>query len=144
MLQNISFALDYELPEVILDEEDVNFENYVHLDYDCPLPEDRAPGEQLKSKPKKNLSIILKGTIVHNWTELSHQHIVFPDTPLGSYSVMSLNIAAINNSSGSECVCGYKKHRYIQNFKCHFEVFGESVDISIEPICGDLQKNQVN
>lgn len=126
------------------DENDMYEENMDELFIEEGEAEQEPEILQKSAKQTKNLSILVKATVTDYWTELSHQCVIFPDTPVGSYTTMDIQISAINNSSQSDCVCGFVKKNEAVNFGCHFEIFGECTDIYIEPICGNLMRGQVS
>ncbi|GLV32281.1 hypothetical protein CBL_11762 [Carabus blaptoides fortunei] len=97
---------------------------------------------QTLKKQTKNLSILVKANVTDYLTELSHQYVIFPETPVGSNTTMDIQFSATNNSSQSDCVCGFVNKNEALNFSCHFEIFGECAEISVEPICGNLMRGQ--
>lgn len=105
-------------------------------------PEEYKVEEQMyELKLPGSLNFIARLTV--NWCEVSHQYIEFPDTPMGSYSIMHTYLNAFNKSSTNHCVCGYLKSDVLPDYSVHFEIYGGSDDIRIEPTCGDLKKGQV-
>lgn len=99
--------------------------------------------EEAKEEEIKTNIIYFVAEIVDSWCEISRQFIEFPDTPMGSYSIMYTEINAFNQSSINECVCGYLKTNRADNFECHFKIFGGSSEIMVEPTCGELKCGEV-
>lgn len=89
----------------------------------------------------------IKATIVDTLCELSHQHVVFPATPCGSYSIMTVELKALKNIFDVDCNCGYLK-RYstglqILDYDVKFRILGGTQEIFMEPTCGTLTAGEV-
>ncbi|KAL1502831.1 hypothetical protein ABEB36_007918 [Hypothenemus hampei] len=70
--------------------------------------------------------------------EFSHQFVEFPDTPPGSYSMMEVTLSALNREIDQ--LCNPMKNRL--QYKAHFQFYGDSEEIQIEPGCGVLNSGQ--
>lgn len=94
-----------------------------------------------------NNKIWITATIIDPLCDLSHQYVEFPDTPCGSYSIMSITLTAVNKLADFKCACGYikefskcKKHL---DFDARFEIVGNNSEITIEPVCGRIKNGEV-
>lgn len=92
-----------------------------------------------ESPPLQTNSLKIRFEILDNWCEISHQFVNFEDTPIGSFSLIHTYFNAFNDSSTNECSCGYLKSNKPKRWDCHFEIFGGSDEIRIEPTCGDVR-----
>ncbi|KAK4878049.1 hypothetical protein RN001_010555 [Aquatica leii] len=88
----------------------------------------------------------VKATILDPLCYLSYQYVEFPDTPCGSYSVMSIHLRARTYVEDAKCVCYYgKKYGKCKahlDYKVRFEVVGDCDQISVEPTCGNLKSGE--
>lgn len=87
-----------------------------------------------KAKPCTT-QLWLKAKITIPRAEFSYQHIVFPDTPCGSYSTMQINLRLTNSEY-------FLKKSQIDD-TVSFRIYGGSEEITIEPTCGALKKGEV-
>ncbi|KAK5638949.1 hypothetical protein RI129_013244 [Pyrocoelia pectoralis] len=90
--------------------------------------------------------ISVTALIVEPLCDLSHQCIIFPDTPCGSYSLMAIELRAHSSIESIKCVCSYGK-KYLKckkhtDFEASFQITGESPEISVEPCCGHIRAGE--
>ncbi|GJQ85921.1 hypothetical protein Trydic_g21772 [Trypoxylus dichotomus] len=65
--------------------------------------------------------------------KLSHQYVVFPNTPCGSFSIMSVQLKTGGNTSN---------HHDDVDTEAHFKISGDNPQITMEPICGDIKSGK--
>lgn len=89
----------------------------------------------------------IKATIVDTLCDISHQHIVFPETPCGSYSIMNIHLRAFKDIFDVDCNCGYlkkfSKGQKVLNYDVKYRIFGGNQEIFIQPTCGTLKAGEV-
>lgn len=79
----------------------------------------------------------LRAKIITPLVEFSHQYIKFPHTPCGSYSIMQIQLRAVNTDYI------FKNSKSKVNYTVKFKIHGGSEEIKIEPSCGIFKKGQV-
>lgn len=79
----------------------------------------------------------LKARIVTPLYEFSHQYVQFPRTACGSYSIMQIELRAVNTDYF------FKKSKPRFNYTATFRIQGGGQEITIEPSCGFLKKGEV-
>lgn len=87
--------------------------------------------------------IWLSASVIDPPILLSHQYVIFPNTPCGSYSIMSIKLKTLKYLKDPGCLCGYMSSD-LDEFQVHFEICGDSREIIVEPICGDLVSGNVS
>lgn len=98
--------------------------------------------EDIKAK-----ELWISAKIVDTLCEFSHQHVIFPETPCGSYSTMTIELRARKNLFDGDCSCGYLKRfsasRKTLNYSVKFQLIGGSTEIFVEPTCGTINAGEV-
>lgn len=102
--------------------------------------------EESPEKFKPSSELCFKMGIIDSFCDFSHQIVEMPDTPCGSYSLMKIHLKALNHFLDWDCVCNYLENtsecpKKI-NYQVHFEIFGDSKEIFVEPSCGVLRNGE--
>ncbi|XP_057653697.1 uncharacterized protein LOC130892333 [Diorhabda carinulata] len=86
--------------------------------------------------------LMIKVEVMKPLVEVSFQHIELPDTPCGSYSVISFDIRALRFEFNQECELFRKKDMKLQKYEAWFKITGDNKEIRVEPSCGILKNGE--
>lgn len=130
------------LPSPRQQEENVNIEESCRNIDEEIIPSARSFPMKTSDTHKNKLKI--ETTIVNPLCELSHQFLIFPTTPCGSHSIMTLELRALNNPFNLHCDCGYLKKKRPElfgpiDYVADFEIVGTGSQFVIEPTCGSIR-----
>lgn len=90
----------------------------------------------------------IEAKIINPLCEFSHQFLLFPTTPCGSYSVITIEFRALTNPFNLHCKCGYLKKENPElfakiDYQADFEIVGIGSQFSVEPSCGTVKSGEI-